>query len=127
MSKNSPDAITSKATEKLLQDGGPEKAIIEAEEAKNEQARNALKRQAAEKSGANVDVIVATFTRDSYKHETGAGDPSYEDGQVVEFATYAQYNRWHRRGACETEADAKVRGKTAVAKKVRELNHQKNG
>jgi hypothetical protein len=127
MAKEKLDAITSAADEAAMSDIGTAKAKAVAEKATKESAKKAEDRKKAEGAGQKLPEIKAVFIRDSFKHETADSDTTYKEGEEVEFASYAEYYRWHRRGACETAEDRQVRVAQEVAKKAQELRNQKTG
>ncbi len=60
--------------------------------------------------------VKAVFIRDSNPWEVSEGDKGYKKGEVVTFSSEDEYQRWHRRGACETPADTATRVKAEQTK-----------
>ncbi len=60
--------------------------------------------------------VKATFIRDTFDYEVSAGESGYKKGQKVTFSSEGEYERWHRRGACETAVDTAAREKAEQIK-----------
>ena len=107
-----------------LADASEDNALkaLESEEKANDlqkqlDAANAKLKTSGKTPAIKGSPVKAVFTRDSNPWETGVGDVTYKQGEKVTFSTDAEYQRWHRRGACESHEDAAIRLKAEKAKK----------
>lgn len=60
--------------------------------------------------------VKAVFIRDTRDYEVSAGDTGFKKGETVTFSSEDEYQRWHRRGACETPVDTAARVKAEQIK-----------
>ena len=60
---------------------------------------------------------ITTSIRDTHDYEVSAGDTGYKKGETITFPTEGEYERWHRRGACESAVDNAARLKAEKIKK----------
>ncbi len=117
------------AVEALAESEAATKAAEDRAEALEAESRILMAERDAEekKTGKSKGKIKAVFRRASHPYETGEGDRKYIKGQKVTFDTVAAYNRWFRRGACETDQDREARLVGESARQARQLRVAKDG